>query len=77
MALTSMVMGQHIKGFQDLLYLFSVQDNKKKMSPEHILSTITDLYPVTNDMLSPWLNCRCPFPDWCLGQDVEFDCISS
>ena len=29
MALTSMVMGQHIKGFQDLLYSFTVQDNKK------------------------------------------------
>ena len=23
------------------------------------------------------LNCRCPFPVRCLGQDVEFDCISS
>ena len=22
-------------------------------------------------------NCRCPFPVWCLGQDVEFDCIGS
>ena len=21
------------------------------------------------------LNCRCPFPVWCLGQGVEFDCI--
>ena len=26
---------------------------------------------------SPLLNCRCPFPIWCLGQDVEFDCIGS
>ena len=23
------------------------------------------------------LNCRCPFPVWYLGQDVEFDCIGS
>ena len=23
------------------------------------------------------LNCMCPFPIWCLGQDVEFDCIGS
>ena len=23
------------------------------------------------------LSCTCPFPIWCLGQDVEFDCISS
>ena len=23
------------------------------------------------------LNCRCPFPVWCLGQDVEFDCIGN
>ena len=25
----------------------------------------------------PRLNCKCPFPVWCLGQDVEFDCIGS
>ena len=24
-----------------------------------------------------YLNCRCPFPVWCLGQDVEFDCVGS
>ena len=23
------------------------------------------------------LNCRCPFPVWYLGQDVEFDCIGT
>ena len=23
------------------------------------------------------LDCGCPFPVWCLGQDVEFDCIGS
>ena len=23
------------------------------------------------------LNCRCPFPVWCSGQDVEFDCFGS
>ena len=28
-------------------------------------------------VLVPSLNCRCPFPVWCLGQDVEFDCIGS
>ena len=23
------------------------------------------------------LNCKCPFPVWCLGLDVEFDCVGS
>ena len=23
------------------------------------------------------LNCRCPFPVWFLGQDMEFSCIGS
>ena len=46
------------------------------------------LWPSVGKELSLWLftcavfilchlNCRCPFPVWCLGQDVEFDCICS
>ena len=46
------------------------------------------LWPIVGKELSPLLftcavfiscrlNCRCPFPVWCLGQDVEFDCIGS
>ena len=46
------------------------------------------LWPSVGKELSPWfftcavfilvrLNCRCPLPVWCLGQDVEFDCICS
>ena len=45
-------------------------------------------WPFSGKELSSWLstlavyilcrlNCRCPFPIWCLGQDVEFDCIDS
>ena len=45
------------------------------------------LWPSVGKEVSHWpsfacavfnrLNCRNPFPVWCLGQDVEFDCIGS
>ena len=41
------------------------------------------LWPSVGKELSPWVLTGaafifiCPFPFWCLGQDVEFDCIGT
>ena len=60
------------------LFVFDLLLNVFRIALWPSIGKELSLWLVTCAVLS-WcrLNCRCPFPVWCLGQDVEFDCIGS